>query len=428
MAAQMKPDPNEPGTSVATVEPARPYALKSPIAQLLQSDAAMAVIAPLVPHGLDYRQIVSEVYRAGVNDPKILKCTPPSIIDAVATVVQTGLTVGKTIYLVPQRTKVSAKGEPERYEDRLQAWTSYVGDIELVVRSGAARHVDGQAVYAADRFDVSLGSAPDVVHVPERDAAKRGALVGAYAIAYLNGTGTLRKVVWMPLVDVEKIRAKSKSSGPKYVPVCPDWYAIKSAIHRVCKTLPKNEKLARVIALFDRQDAEDRGDEAFSELPAGLDPTKQIAADRQPQLMASVDPTDPYKADVSGHVQPADVKAEIVHDAPRTAAQRAAIEAAANAADPYAEATAPLDDEDDLPFSETAQAREPLSSEAYQIPAGLGPKSGTTLGALSTPDLEQLYRWASKPNALKNYPDLAHHCEELLESRRNGEATEPRPA
>ncbi len=424
MSAAQKP---EPGTHVATVEqPARPYALRSPIAELLQSDAAMAVIVPLIPHGVDYNRVVSEVYRAGTNDPKILKCTPKSIIDAVATVVQTGLTVGKTIYLVPQRTKVSARGEADRYEDRLQAWTSYVGDIELVVRSGAARHVDGVAVYENDRIEVTLGSNPDVVHVPSMDTAKRGRLKGAYSIAYLNGLGTLKKVTWMPLADVEKIRAKSKSWGPDKIAECPDWYAIKSAIHRNCKTLPKNERLARVIALFDRQEAEDRGDASFDELPIDLNPVNEIRNPRQAQLPPRVSPTDPYDVSARGEVQPQE--AVRVTPEPRTEAQRAAAAAAAQGDDPFGP-TAPLNetdaenarDRDWTPPSAAGEEAAPRSAlELFPMP--FGPTVGKPMGDLSTPDLESAYRWALKN---KHHPLFVEKAAQLLDDRRNGDAKEP---
>ena len=175
------------------------------------------------------------------------------------------------------------------------------------------------------------------------------------------------------------------------------------------------------------------------------DARRRIAAQeaswtRPKSLPVAVDPADPYRVNADAPDQaPRDVLGEVVSATP-TDAHRAARAAAANLEDPYAD-DAGADDAlgatldllgDAADISEapplSAPTRQALACEAYAIPAGLGPKSGTSLGSLSTPDLEQLYRWASKPNALKNYPDLAHNCEELLESRRNGEATEPRPA
>lgn len=380
MSTAAKP---EPGTAVAVNE-ARPYALKSPIAELLQSEKALAIIGPMVPHGVDYRQVISEVYRAATKDAKILKCTPTSIIDAVSTVVQTGLVVGKTIYLVPQRTKISQRGEPDQYEERLQAWTHYVGDIELVVRSGAARHVVGEAVYAGDQFDVRLGMDPNINHVPSIDPAKRGALIGAYSIAYLNSAWTQRKVTWVPLADVEKVRKSSKSWSPEKVKECPDWYAIKTAIRRNCKTLPKNEKLAKVLAIFEREEASDRGEEIESTAY-----TLSPALPREPhprQLMPATATENPYDLDASGGEQVRDVPAET--PAPRTAGQRAAAEEAAKGEDPYAPT---------MPFKQGAAAKDSPISKA------------------SDKDLADAIRFASD---VPKYAEFVTAAEDELERRR----------
>lgn len=405
MSAQQKPEPGVPGTGVtvhSAEAPALRYELRSPIADILRSDAALSVIGPFIPHGLDYSVVISEVYRAGVKDPKILKCTPASIVDAVSTVVQTGLVVGRTIHLVPTSVNVAPKGATKKYEDRLQAWTDYKGDIELVVRSGAARHVDGHAVYDGDIFEVTLGSNPDVVHRPNLDPAKRGKLKGAYSIAFLNGSGTLRKVTWMPIADIETVRAKSKSWNSDNVPVCPEWYAIKTAIHKNCKTLPKNEKLARVIAIFDRQDALDAGEILPGE-GISLDPAKQIPG----QVLG-----------LTGHALPGDKD----HSPYVATAEDGAYGMSG-------EAPAPDDSESlGLPFAQEsapAAAHVPLECETYKIPDGLGPKSGQTLGSLSKVDLEQLYRWAGKQSAMNRFPGLSEQCGDLLEARRLGDAKEP---
>jgi phage RecT family recombinase len=252
-------------TAVVRIEPGQKgFALQTKIGQILMTRRAHAAIAALVPHGVDYEIVVAEAYRAAVKNPDILKCTPESIIDAVATVVQSGLTIGKTIHLVPNRTKV--KGEKnedgsDKYIDLLQAWNDYKGDVELVLRAGAARAVYAHAVYqneiAQDRFSVTLGTNPDIVHRPFLDSTKRGALAGAYAVAVMDAHGRVKTVVWLTLADVEKVRANSRSWKPGKVAVCPDWYAIKTAFHALCKVLPKSEATAKILAIQERQQLQD---------------------------------------------------------------------------------------------------------------------------------------------------------------------------
>lgn len=232
------------------------YALTMPIGQILQSPEARAQIQALLPEGADFERVIIEVHRAATNNPDILKCTPASIINAVGTAVQTGLQIGREIHLVP----VSGK---------LQAWNDYKGDITLVLWSGAARHVDAQAVYSGDTFEFELGDSPWVKHRPQIDPAKRGKLIAAYCIAWLNSMGTLKKIVVMPLADIEKIRKNSKSWNPDKVRDCPEWYAIKTTVHRNCKMLPKNRRLATVLAMLDSREQADQVSEE-------LDPANRV--------------------------------------------------------------------------------------------------------------------------------------------------------
>lgn len=236
-------------TAIATVEPPAPsYALTSPVGKILSSEQAKAVIMPLLPHGVEFERVIVEVHRAAATNADILKCSPESIILAVGKAVQTGLEIGRTIHLVP----ISGK---------LQAWNDYKGDIELVIRSGAARAIDGQAVYENDTFEYELGDAPWLKHRPAKLGQSRGRMIGAYSVAFINITGTLKKIAVMSMQEIEAIRSKSRAWSPKTVAECPEWYAIKTAIHRNCKALPKSEALARVLAMFDQQDDADHGED-----------------------------------------------------------------------------------------------------------------------------------------------------------------------
>jgi recombinational DNA repair protein RecT len=245
-----------------------------------------------------------------VKNPDILECTPESIIDAVATVVQTGLTIGKTVHLVPVKDKGVSK---------LQAWNDYKGDVELVLRARVARAVYANPVFeneiAQDRFSVQMGTIPEIVHRPFLDATKRGALAGAYGVAVMDAYGRVKIVVWLPLADIEKVRANSRSWKPEKVRDCPEWYAVKTAFHKLCKALPKSEATSRILAIQERQqmqdaetvDAEitDAAPESAAE-PAGesytLRPTGPATADqiaRIAQLLDVADITDERRVEIA---------------------------------------------------------------------------------------------------------------------------------
>lgn len=238
--------------------PAPHFALRSPIAKILRSDRAKALVGPKVGTA-EWERVIIEAHRAAASDPRILKCTRDSIITAVDLCAESGLVVGKTIYLVPVVTKIEEIGQPDRFENRLDAWTDYKGDIELVVWSGAARHVDAQVVYQGDFFQYELGSDPFVIHRPQLSKSKRGAIVAAYSIAFLNNTGTLKKIAVVSIEEIEEIRKDSEKWNPSLVHECPPFYAKKTAVHANCRALPKNRRLAKVLALFDRQVEMDRG-------------------------------------------------------------------------------------------------------------------------------------------------------------------------
>jgi phage RecT family recombinase len=370
---RMRNDSN-PSTVVATIEPAAaPYALRSPIADTLRSPEALAVIAPLIPKGVDFEEVLIEVYRAYTVNNDIARCTPPSIALAVGTAVQLGLQIGRTVHLVPVRTKVSKGSEAERYELRLNAWTDYKGDIELVVRSGAARHVDAQAVYEGDPlFDYELGDSPFVRHRPQLDAEKRGKLIAAYSVAYLTGGGTLKKIAVMSIADIEKVRKGSKQWNQEKLAICPEWYAVKTVIHRNCKTLPKNDRLAQVLALFERQEAADRGEDALDERPRELDPANRIGAP------SSVD---------AGNEKPRPGQPTATH--------------------PSTDAGGSTD-------SREVQTPARPAHELWPMPFG-APYVGKPIGDVPTPDLEKLLQWAMRNG---KQPEFVERAGQILDDRR----------
>lgn len=216
---------------------------------LLSKPESLARLAPLIGVGVDFEAVALEVYRAVTKNPAILQCTEDSVVMSVADCLRVGLVIGKTIHLVPVPPR---RGE----QPELQAWTDYKGDIELVVAAGGARHIEAHAVYEADVFEVHLGTDPSIVHRPEL-MRPRGKMIGAYAVAFI--TAYIKKVCVMRLDEIDAIRSKSRQWNPGKEKDCPEWYACKTTIHRICKDLPKNAKLMKVMALFDRQDEVEHG-------------------------------------------------------------------------------------------------------------------------------------------------------------------------
>ena len=227
-------------TAIVRSEPAAvPYALRSPVADLLNSDEARAAITPLVPHGVDYERVILEVYQAHARNPQIMQCKPESIILAVGKAVASGLAIGETIHLVP-------------FGKTLEAIRDFKGDIELVVRSGAARAVIAKCVYANEPYRYTEGTTTEIVHQPIMDPKLRGPMIGGYAVARLPHYGVA--AVQMSVQEVDAIRQKYSQQWKRGE--LPDWYVRKTCVHQLTKMLPKNPKLAEVLAMFEREDKE----------------------------------------------------------------------------------------------------------------------------------------------------------------------------
>jgi recombinational DNA repair protein RecT len=158
---------------------------------------------------------------------------------------------------------VKVSRNPDRWEKRAKALRDWKGDIELVLKSGAARKVDAKCVYANEHFKHEEGTNPYIEHHPIMDPAKRGAMVGAYAFAKLARYELV--IAAMSVSEIDEIRqAKSKSwkEGP-----LPAWYARKTMVHQVTQKIPKNPKLAAVLAEFEREEEEEIPEGEFEIVP-----------------------------------------------------------------------------------------------------------------------------------------------------------------
>lgn len=227
--------------------------LRHPVIQLLNRPEAMQLLRSAVPQGVSPSTVLMETYYAIQKNPDIGKCTPASIVRAVSLAAKTGLIIGETVHLVPFNVSVKVNDQWKK-EMRLEKVNDYKGDIELVTRTGAARSVIAKCVYQKEidnnRFDYQEGTNTSILHRPILVPDQRGMMVGAYAVATIS-MNLPPIVVWMHLSEIEAIRAKSQAWKPEKVPVCPTWYAKKTAIKQVVKFLSKNSKIGDIRELFD---------------------------------------------------------------------------------------------------------------------------------------------------------------------------------
>lgn len=230
--------------------------------QALATPTARQLITPVLPAGVTYERVVSEVYFAIQNNPKLAACTPESLVLSVARAASWGLAIGEKVHLVPFSVKVKGPDGRDRWEDRAQAIRDYKGDAELVVRTGAARLVAAKCVYENEPFEYDEGTSPEIRHKPIVDPAKRGKLIAFYAWAKIS---TLDKVIFVISVpEVEAVRARYskswKSTDQKTVKLEDiPWYGMKTAVHRLTKLLATTAPVVGLIAQLEREERELEG-------------------------------------------------------------------------------------------------------------------------------------------------------------------------
>ncbi|KAF0247445.1 MAG: recombination protein RecT [bacterium] len=179
-----------------------------------------------LPKNRNVDQEISSVIATVAASMALQRCTPESIALAAYDAATLGLPVNKLglAWLVP-------------FGNEAKLQIGYRGYIQLVIESGFVLDVSAECVYQNDRFKYVLGFHPNIEHEPTIKGV-RGNFIAVYAIARLSN-GMLKHVV-MSKEQVEHIRAKSRSSsnGPWVTDY--DEMAKKTAIKRLCKSLPYN--------------------------------------------------------------------------------------------------------------------------------------------------------------------------------------------
>lgn len=219
---KFQPTPEgHPMESRALIEQKRKAAGIRDLIQRSQPQIAMALPKHLTPERM-FRVAMTAVQKS----PALLDCDPISLIGAIIQASQLGLEPDGVLgaaYLVP-------------YGKQVQLIPGYRGLMDLARRSGYVLTIYAEPVYSGDEFRLTLGLDKDLQHTPAK--GDRGEFVGAYAVAKLRD-GT-REFVWMTKTEIDAIRRRSKASGSG--PWVTDYVemAKKTAIRRLCKTLPRS--------------------------------------------------------------------------------------------------------------------------------------------------------------------------------------------
>jgi len=210
-------------------------------ALLEKSKAQMAMALPkhLTPDRL-LRVAMTSIQKA----PKLMDCTPQSLLACVMTCAQLGLEPDQFLgqaYLVPFK-------DTKKNQIICTLIPGYRGYIALARRSGELQTLSAQVVYSNDEFTLQYGVEDTLVHKPALNS--RGEMIGAYCVfKYKDGGYSFD---WMSKDDILKIRKRSKAAndGPWVTDF--DEMAKKTVIKRHAKLAPLSVEFQKAVALEER--------------------------------------------------------------------------------------------------------------------------------------------------------------------------------
>lgn len=216
------------------------------VKSVMTGEQARQFIQPFLPPGVDLDRVAASVMMAIRKDETgtLKKCTPESLVLGVAQVFKWGLELGPgQAYLLPFKNNKKGTFEATPVAD-------YKALCELMVASRCVRHVEVRTVHEGDGFDYKFGTDGFIEHKPG-SGTQRKPITHVYCILHLPFGS--RSFDVMTAAEVEEIRqkySKTNKAGPLTV-----WYAKKTIIRQVAKTMPKNPALAKLFAVVEQDTA-----------------------------------------------------------------------------------------------------------------------------------------------------------------------------
>jgi recombination protein RecT len=190
-------------------------------------------------------KFLSSVMADVQKNPQLLACDQVTLINSYMTMAQLGLMpsgVSGEAYVLP-------------YKGKAQFQLGYQGLITLFYRAGGTG-IRAELVRANDKFEYTNGEIKHTIDIFKSNA-ERGEVVGAYAIANVNGQEISKAMNIKDIKDFGKNFSKSYSSefSPWNEKNDPEgWMYKKTVLKQLAKMLPKNETINKAFEA-DNQDS-----------------------------------------------------------------------------------------------------------------------------------------------------------------------------
>lgn len=220
--------------------------------ELINSDTIKSQIARALPKHCTADRFLRVATTALLRTPKLAQCTQASFMQALLDLSSLGLEPdNRRAYLIPFENR--KKGVTE-----CQLIVGYQGYVELVRNSGCVSTIQCNVVCERDQFEFSFGSDGKLVHRPQM--ADRGKVIAAYAYVRLKDGSEQYEV--MSVEDVNKIRARSRTSGSGPWVTDYEEMAKKTVFRRLRKWLPISPEIRNAFDLEDSHENESRSEVA----------------------------------------------------------------------------------------------------------------------------------------------------------------------
>lgn len=204
-------------------------------------------------------RFLSGVVSAVQRNPKLLECTPVSVINSFMTMAQLELMpsdVSGEAYVLPYNNKKKQTDEEGKVKwiavMEAQFQLGYQGLVTLFYRAGA-RSIVSEIVREKDEFSYINGV---IRHEPDVFSDDRGKARGAYCIVELHSGSFVSKAMSAKeILGIGKKFSKSFSSDHTPWNEANDpqlWMWRKTVLKQLAKLVPKNERLVQAIAEDNR--------------------------------------------------------------------------------------------------------------------------------------------------------------------------------
>jgi phage RecT family recombinase len=195
-------------TAIAPKAPQAVAKKQGTVVDYLNNDKFKEQLAAALPKFLDTDHFIRSAITEFRLNPALAECSVPSVLGYFMQAAACGLEPASMLgqcYPVPFNNKKTGQKE-----------TTFIigfrGMLSIARRSGEIASVIAECVYEKDEFAIEYGMEPKLVHKPYIDGDP-GAFRGAYVVVRFKGEGIEPVVKYMSKAEIDKHRARSKSSS-----------------------------------------------------------------------------------------------------------------------------------------------------------------------------------------------------------------------